>query len=47
MDGQTRGLVRVHRFGMESLSRNNFPCAGMNAQARLFALSREAGEQGY
>ena len=45
MDGQTRGLVRVHRFGMESLSlqqRLFFPV--QVALTPCVPLSREAGE---
>ena len=47
MDGQTRGLVRVHRFGMESLSlqqRLFFPV--QVALTPCVPLSREAGEGG-
>ena len=44
------GLIRVHRFGTESLRQGRFPRTSVNGQARLFALtpfvplSREAGE---
>jgi hypothetical protein len=43
MDGQTRGLVRVHRFGMESLQQRLFFPVQV-ALTPCVPLSREAGE---